>query len=277
MNRNFMRWPGFRRKALTLSYDDGTIYDKRLVEILNKSGIKCTFNLNSGSFGVGRRLSREDALELFASSAHEVAVHGVYHLPLDRIPDPLVLNDILNDRIALENAFDRLVQGMAYAFGTYNDSVIEDLRRCGIKYARTVNATSKFDLPSDWLRWDPTCHHRSACLTELVNEFLTDEGGKSYTSQKPSLFYLWGHSYEFNDADNWSLIEEFAEKMGGHEDIWYATNMEVYRYTEAFDRLEYSADGSMIYNPSAIDVYIRYFTNDYVIPAGATVKVEPKR
>ena len=36
------------RKALTFSFDDGTIFDKRLIELFNKYGMKCTFNLNSG-------------------------------------------------------------------------------------------------------------------------------------------------------------------------------------------------------------------------------------
>ena len=40
-------------KALTFSYDDGVTQDKRLIKILNKYGLKCTFNINSGLFGVG--------------------------------------------------------------------------------------------------------------------------------------------------------------------------------------------------------------------------------
>lgn len=36
------------RKIFLLSFDDGTIYDKRFVELLNKYNIPCTFNLNSG-------------------------------------------------------------------------------------------------------------------------------------------------------------------------------------------------------------------------------------
>lgn len=277
MNRSFMLWPGFRRKALTLSYDDGTVYDKRLVEILDKNGIKCTFNLNSGKFGLERRMSREDTLSLFENSDHEVAVHGAYHVPLDRVSDPLVINDVINDRISLEEMFGRVIQGMAYPFGTYNDSVIEDLKRCGIKYARTISKTESFDLPDDFLRWDPTCSHAHPRLMELAHEFVERGAEKSYIMNSPLLFYLWGHSYQFNDNDNWHVIEEFAEFMGRRDDIWYATNIEISRYTEAYDRLEYSAGGTMIYNPTNIDVYVGYFTGTYLIKAGETVKVEPKR
>ena len=50
MDYTFLRFPGFKKRAVTLSYDDGMVYDKLLVEILNTYGIKCTFNLNSELF-----------------------------------------------------------------------------------------------------------------------------------------------------------------------------------------------------------------------------------
>lgn len=48
MNNIKNLFKGGRKKALTLSYDDGITQDKRLVSIFNKYGLKATFNLNSG-------------------------------------------------------------------------------------------------------------------------------------------------------------------------------------------------------------------------------------
>ena len=62
MNRNVMRWPGFLRKAVTLSYDDGVVFDKRLISIMDKYGLKGTFNINSGAFAKNegeRRLTKK--------------------------------------------------------------------------------------------------------------------------------------------------------------------------------------------------------------------------
>ena len=50
MNKAYIRFPGFRRKAVTLSYDDGVRQDKRLISIMQKHGLKGTFNINSGMF-----------------------------------------------------------------------------------------------------------------------------------------------------------------------------------------------------------------------------------
>ena len=42
-------FPGGRTKALTFSYDDGVIADRRLIEIFRENGLKGTFNLNGAS------------------------------------------------------------------------------------------------------------------------------------------------------------------------------------------------------------------------------------
>ncbi|MEJ0000406.1 MAG: hypothetical protein WDO13_15365 [Verrucomicrobiota bacterium] len=56
------------------------------------------------------------------------------------------------------------------------------------------------------------------------------------------LLYVWGHSYEFDRDKNWELIEQFGAKVGGRDDIWYATNIEIVDYCEALRRVEFSAD-----------------------------------
>ena len=46
--RLYMRFPEERAKALTLSYDDHSEQDIRFIEILNRNGIKGTFNISTG-------------------------------------------------------------------------------------------------------------------------------------------------------------------------------------------------------------------------------------
>lgn len=274
MNRTFMRWPNFKRKAVTLSYDDGVSADKRLIPILDKNGLKCTFNINSGMFAQeegAHRMTKKTAYDLYANSPHEVAVHGVRHYSLASIPTNMAMSDVLNDRIALEEMFGKLVQGMAYANGSYNDEVVEILQKAGIKYARTVISTEKFDVPTDWLRLPATCHHNNRRLMELAKNFVEAPNDLHFFKLPAMLFYLWGHSYEFDNDNNWNVIEEFAEYMGGREDIWYVTNGEVYDYVKAFDDLQYSGNGKFIYNPSALDVYVCFFGKEYLIPAGETI------
>ena len=61
--------------------------------------------------------------------------------------------------------------------------------------------------------------------------------------------------------------------MGGRDDIWYATNIEIYDYVKAYENLILSADCSAVYNPSSVDVWID--TGDTVcVRAGETIRLK---
>lgn len=262
----YLRYPGFLSKALTLSYDDGVVADLRLMEILNANGIKCTFNLNSGLFGLGTRLPEDKIIGHYVASAHEIAVHGYKHLALSALQAPALIAEILEDRKNLEALTGAPVTGMAYAYGDFDDRVVSLLADCGITYSRTVTSTRAFSLPTKPLLWDPTCHHNDPRLMELAKRFAEE---KTYRDE-PALFYLWGHSYEFDEKhnNNWEVIEEFAAYIGGREDIFYATNGEIMSYISAYNALVFDVDGKSVYNPTATDVYLHINEKDTVAKAG---------
>lgn len=276
----YIRFPGFKLKTLTLSYDDGVRQDKRLIEIMKKNGLKGTFNINSGYFSetyngeTSGRMTKREALDLYVPSGMEVAIHGYRHLSLDKVATPLAMEDIVTDRKELEKSFERVITGMAYANGAYNDEVVTLLQKAGVQYARTVNSTGRFDIPDDWLRLSATCHHNDPKLMELAKEFVEGTSPNGYYwNRKVQMFYLWGHSYEFDNDQNWDVIERFAEYVGNREDIWYAANGEIFEYLQAAERLEYSVDGSFVRNPTAIDVYIDFLDNRQIVPAGRTIRL----
>ncbi len=273
----FYRFPGGLRKALTLSYDDGVEQDIRLMDILDQHGIRCTFNLNSGCWAaegtaypagaIHRRMSKSQVERVYANPNHEVAAHCLTHASLTELSPGEIAHEVLADRENLEAMFGGLVRGLAYPFGTYSDKVVEALRATGAAYARTVVSTNDFSIPSDWLRLHPTCHHNAPNLDALCDRFLAD--GAPFGSR---LFYLWGHSYEFEADDNWQVIERFCEKMGGHDDIWYAANIEIVDYVNACRSILASADGRTFHNPTATDVWADVNGKGVCIPAGKTVK-----
>ena len=274
--RSRLRFPNFKLRAVTLSYDDGQIHDEKMLEIISKYGIKCTFNICSGCYGNAEHynnLPKEKAIELYNKYGVEVAVHGKNHLALTEVSKGVALKDVIECREDLENDFGRIIRGFAYAYGVYNDDVIDILKTCGIVYARTVGGTENFVLPLDWLRWQGTCHHQNPKLMELVDEFLSEPKTNYFWHTYPRLFYLWGHSYEFNNNNNWDLLEEFCKKVGNRKDIWCATNMEIYDYVTAFDNLVYSANGKIIYNPSNIDVFVCINGQNIMIPKNQSVEI----
>lgn len=271
-----MLFPQGKIRALTFSYDDGVVQDKRLVEIFNKHGLKGTFNINGGCYNPGPqdppygRMTKKSAVDLLKNSGHEVAIHTLTHPWLTKLESTEIVREITEDRRQLEKDFGTIVRGMAYPYGVYNDTVIDVLKLCGVAYARGVASTHSFAIPQNWLVLQPTCHHKDPKLMELAEKFLAPPRNLWYT---PMLFYVWGHSYEFDDNDNWHIMEEFAEFIGGREEIWYATNMEIYEYVQAYNGLVTSYDKTMVYNPGNQEVWFSYRGKNYSVAPGQTVKI----
>lgn len=278
----FMRFPGGLAKALTLSYDDAVEQDFRLIDIMKTHGLKGTFNINSSQYipegyeyppekKWGQRMTVERATALYSQDGIEPALHAYTHPFLQKLPMPQIAYEIIKDRETLEDQFGRIVRGMAYPYGTYSDDVIRVLRDCGVVYARTTKATHTFDLPTEWLTLHPTCHHADAALPELTKKFIE---GQPSSNRDPWLYYVWGHAYEFVRDDNWHIIESFAEQVGGREDVWYATNIEIWEYIESFKRLVFSLDERYVYNPTALTLWFVLNGKIYSVAAGQTVRTD---
>jgi len=253
-----------KQQILTMSYDDGLTYDRRLVEIFDNYGIRGTFNLSSGRLDKSEFVTKAEVKSLYKN--HEVAIHTVSHNWLERMPTTDVIKEVLNDREALEKMCGYPVRGMAYPFGAYNSEVVEILKQCGIAYSRTTAATKRFTFPKDFLMWHPTCHHKD--LLELAEEFAKT----AKTTGQNHLFYVWGHSYEFERKNNWELIEDFCAKVSGLDNVWYATNIEIYDYLEAQKNLKITVDEKIISNTSVIPVWIERNGETIKIGAGETVE-----
>ena len=262
MNIRFNCYKDGKHKVMTMSYDDGRIHDLRLLEIFNQYGIKGSFHLNSDKLGKDRYVSPE---QIAAYEGHEISVHSLTHPFLERISDEELVNEIVEDRKNLETLCGYPVRGMSYPFGTCTSELIGKLRTLGMQYARTVKSTGNFNLPADFMEWHPTAHHCDPKLMERLDKF------KAFKHPMP-LFYLWGHSYEFPDMDNWHVIENFCAAAANDPDVWYATNIEIFDYVTAMRGLRFSADRTMVYNPSATDVWVDVDHTPVCCAAGKVTK-----
>ena len=265
-------FPGGRAKALTMSYDDGKTADERLLDIFNKNGIKATFNLNYGIMTtedetkVQHPRIKPDRINALYEG-HEIATHTLTHPTVARCPLSLVASEIGEDRKGLEALTGRIIRGHAYPNGSYSEEIKNLLRDLGIAYSRVVETDPSFELPRDPYEWKGTCHHNDPKLMEYAR-FFADFQKRQYLK----LMYVWGHSYEFINDDNWNVIEEFCEFIGGREDIWYATNIEIIDYMEAAKNLRFSFDCKKVYNPSFESVWLSLDNTDIIeIKGGETV------
>lgn len=283
MRYRFLRFPGGLSKAVTLSYDDGCKDDIRFSETICAHGLKCTFNINSGFIAEKEgdwHLTREQIKKYLIDTGNEIAVHGKYHrasgkqLPIDGI------RDVLECRTELENDFGMIIRGMAYPDsgitrfenGADYADIKHYLKDLGIVYSRTLGGDNdSFALPTDWHAWMPTAHHTNPELFGYIDKFLNEPMSSYDASQTPGLFYLWGHSFEFENNKNWDLLDKICSALSNKPDVWYATNIEIYDYVSAYRSLVFSADGSMVYNPTLLDIWFTEDGKPYIIKSGETL------
>lgn len=224
-----------KRKALTFSYDDGVTQDKRLVELFDRYGLKATFNINSELLGKPgtlwrenmwvdhNKLQPEEAAGLYKN--HEVAVHTLTHPHLTDLDEAEIIRQVEEDRKNLERLTGKPVVGMAYpGGGVNNDERVAGVIRehTAMQYARTITSCYHFEKQTDLYRFQPSVYHLEFDrMEELGEEFLKLE------PETPRIYYIWGHSYEFDYHDTWGRFEKFCKMMSGRDDIFYGTNREV--------------------------------------------------
>lgn len=229
------------KKILTFSFDDGITQDIRFIEILNKYGLKCTFNLNSellgndGSLVInGKKINHNKiAPELVKDvyKGHEVASHTLTHPNLTTLSPEEVVRQVEEDRKNLSNLVGYEVQGFAYPCGGINSNrAVADLlkSKTNVKYARNIVSSFNFALQKDLYLFKPTISltKNKEKLLVLCDEFLNS------TSDMVQLFYIWGHSYELDVNDDWDFFEEICKMLSNREDIYYCTNSEAFAYIE---------------------------------------------
>lgn len=258
--RGAFTFPGGRTKAVILSFDDGLVQDRRLVELLDRHELKGTFHLVSGFLGThddwlieftgepAEYLPADEIRTLF--TRHEVSSHSVSHPALTTIDDAEVLRQVNEDRRTLSRLSGRPVDSHAYPFGAHDERIVSLLAGTSLLAARTVDDSGSFALPEDLLQWAPTTHHLGAL--PHIDRFLALEDAA------PAVLFIWGHSWEFDigeDGNDWALIEAIVERLGARDDLWSAGLGEAARYLLTVRALEQGPSGWV--NPGDVSVWIR--------------------
>ncbi len=225
-----------KNKAITFSYDDGTVQDIRLIELLNKYGLKCTFNLNSERLSTPKILIRSAGRinhykihkndVKYVYEGHEIAVHTLNHPNLTTCDDDEVIRQVELDRQNLSELAGYEVVGMAYPCGgVNNDDRVAALikNHTGVKYSRTITSNGSFEPQANLFRFNPTAWHLDFDdVMSLGRKFI------ELKTDTPKIFYIWGHSFEMDyDSSYWMKLEEFFKLISNKDDIFYGTNKEV--------------------------------------------------
>lgn len=195
------------RKIFLLSFDDGTVWDSRFVELLNKYGMKATFNLNSGledfvwyyedKFPI-RRQRLADTVAQYRG--HEIASHSLHHHWLNTLTPPQLSREVGDDCAALKALFVLEDIGFGVPFTACGDREIRLIRKY-VRYIRLSELSDSFAPPADPYHIPIHALYNQPDVRQRIAQFAESD-------LPVSLFVLAGHSYEFEMLDQWDYMED---------------------------------------------------------------------
>lgn len=248
---------------VTTSWDDGSVYDLRLLTLLEKYNLRGTFYISKSvrkkakinNYGL---LSSEDIIKI--SKTQEIGAHTISHPDLDKISIADAHREIDESKKWLEGLIQKPIKSFAYPRGIYNNQVVEIVKRLGFVYARTT-IRSQIDIGNplasgltlkcypvfpknkDWgiiMRLKIICKNlRRNYLVAIkfkVSIFCIFNWNvfaeKIFDSilKTGGIFHLSGHSWEIEKYNMWDKLDKFFAYISHRKDILYLTNSEILEY-----------------------------------------------
>lgn len=269
-------YPGGKDRAFNVTYDDGVVQDLRFVELMNRYGLKGTFNLNSELMKTGfswihpngmevRRLDADTARWLYRG--HEIASHTRTHPYLDQLHGAELRRELLEDRQALEDLLGLEVKGFAVPFHYYSSEIAQCARECGFEYARMSEFSRSYVPCNDWYFWKTCFYHIEPGLTEFVEGFLASE-------DELAVCQIVGHSYDLDAENLWETMDTILRRVSRDSRIWSCTNLELVRYLKAMEQAKIGEAG--VYNASGIPLWFRIGRDTVMLDPGETFALNGK-
>lgn len=248
-------YPNGKKKAFCISYDDGITQDIRFVELLNKYGLKGTFNLNSELMKNGfawihetglviKRLAPDKVVDLY--QGHEVASHTLTHPYMNDLSEEEILYQMEEDKKNLEELLQREVHGFAVPFDYYSDLIAECAKKSGFSYARMSEETYSYAPPEKEYYWAAGAFHTSPKFDVFVDDFFE-------TDEELALCQIVGHSYDLDTEQMWEQMEEIFKRVAEDGDIVSMANIELVRYLKAMKKVVITENG--IENHSDVELW----------------------
>ncbi len=222
---------------VTTSWDDGSILDLKVAELLDKYGLKGTFYMPRSLFA--HPLGRSNMIAL--DSRFEIGAHTLNHVDLTRVSPTEAKEEIEGSKNYLEDLLGHNVPMFCYPSGKFTQNIKNTVRDSGFVAARTVNRGS-LALPADPYEWGVTSYlarglphlnissWRKTCdsIRGLHNWEVRAETLFDRFLKEGGIYHIWGHSLTFEIELQWGKLERLLSHIANREGICYATNGEIF-------------------------------------------------
>ena len=267
-------YPGGKPKAFNITYDDGVVQDTRFVQMMNRYGLKGTFNLNSQLMKENfqwvhpsgltiERLSPEKAVELY--KGHEVASHSLTHPDFQWLGEEEITRQMLADKQQLEQWFGEKICGFGLPFDYYSPLVAYCACKCGFEYSRTSSESYRYAPPENYLWWAAGAYHMNPRWRTFVERFFD-------TDDELALCQIVGHSYDLDTENMWDEMEALLKRVSEDDTIASMTNIEIVRYLKAIRSVK--TTGRQIHNTTDTDLWYEINGSVVCVKPGERVSIK---
>ena len=203
-------------KKFVFAIDDGTIFDKKVIDIFNKYGIRATFNLNSGlqdyvwykDWLEVRRLNLKENKHIY--KGHEVASHSLTHPFLTSLSDEDVYHEVKEDIDNLKNTFGCDIKSFSFPFDGYDERTINIIKGLGITHIILPAIDDSFHYPVDTHHIKVTSWNIDDALAK-VKRFIEDKDAE--------VFIYLSHSYDYEYENSYDKLEKLCKTIVKNKEI----------------------------------------------------------
>lgn len=184
---------------IELSFDDGTIYDALITDLLSKHKLKAVFYLPIKSFAIERNI------ELYKDQ--EVGCHTYTH--------PMDLKTVKDLNLEIDFALKKLreifpqkqINKFCPPRGRYDDRVITHLKKVGFQEMRTTIVLKVSD--EDEFIKHTALHFYNR--NEYCGEDWLEVGKKLLDNPNAQVLRFWGHSKEIVENNDLEKLDKFFQ------------------------------------------------------------------
>ena len=206
--------------SITCSIDDGSIYDYKLAEVLDKHNIETTYYLPVN----WQKYLAKKGIEpmtyphaLSISKRFVIGSHGVNHELLTRVDDATQNKEIFESRTLLQGMFKQPVKSFCFPRGYYDKKIIEKVKAAGYTSARTVKVgnlnphTSRFERATTVHVGYDRAEYGTDWYTYAVGQL--DRALDLDKNGAPVRYHFWLHGEECHRLDQWARLLKFIKMV----------------------------------------------------------------
>lgn len=207
-----------KKIEIHLSFDDGSVYDLKLVDLLEKHDLKATFYIPVYWTDYNKRKGVEplsDADFRMIADKYEIGSHTITHPLLTRIPYGAAEYEIVHSQRKLEEILGREVTKFAYPRGYATDQIVDIVSKT-YQHGRSV-LVGNVEPPVNYA-WEHTSVHVACERREYGNERWFDYGVRHLErAKRGGYFHAWGHSEEIERNNAWGQLDRFLGLIKSYE------------------------------------------------------------